>query len=311
MSWDCRTDPMDGDLGLRWGHKVVLGGEPRPKELCFIGLASDEGVRRNQGRLGAADGPDSLRRSLANLPFLPQLRLRDLGDVHPVGEDLEAAQDSFASGVAWAVQKFALPVGLGGGHEITYATYSGLRQARPKDRLGLIYFDAHFDLREDSWRTSGTSIRDILTADSNVQALAVGISPASNTLKLFETADDLGVKFVMDEELLDAELGSFPLSRYGPLRFSPGGIPAWIEEVDCLYVSFDLDVLPAHEAPGVSAPAGWGVPYSQLRKILQPIVRSGKVKALDVAELNPSFDLDGRTSRLAARIIWDVAAWRI
>lgn len=311
MTWECRTDPLDGEMGQRWGHKMVLGGEPRPKEICFIGLASDEGVRRNQGRLGAADGPESLRRALANLPFLPEFRLRDLGDVHPVGEDLEAAQASFAAGITWAVKKFALPIGLGGGHEITYASFDGLRQARPTERIGLIYYDAHFDLREESWRTSGTSIRDILTTDSNVQALAIGISPASNTLKLFRTADDLGVKFLLDEELLDPQLSGYTSSRFGPRRMIPGDIASWIEEVDCLCVSFDLDVLPAHEAPGVSAPAGWGVPYADLRKILQMVVQTGKIKVFDVAELNPSYDLDSRTSRLAARIIWDVATWRI
>jgi formiminoglutamase len=72
---------------------------------------------------------------------------------------------------------------------------------------------------------------------------------------------------------------------------------------DDLYLSIDMDVFPAHEAPGVSALAALGVPAAVLLPVIKTVARSGRLRAVDVAELNPTFDLDNRTARLAARII--------
>ena len=128
--WQGRVDAAEGRLARRW-HEVV-----RPLEAgcapgaAFLGLASDIGVRRNQGRPGAAEGPAALRRALANLPARADLRLYDAGTVTPDGEDLEGAQAEYGRRVAGLLEAGHLPVGLGGGHEIAWAQFP-LRQAAP------------------------------------------------------------------------------------------------------------------------------------------------------------------------------------
>lgn len=293
--WSCRTDPLDGDLGRRWGHFVEFGGRPDKGEIAFLGLASDEGVRRNQGRPGAATGPSALRKAMANLAAGKQKGFRDLGDIQVINQDLEGAQERYAETGALVIDRGALFIGLGGGHEIAFASYRALRLAKPDAQIGMVYFDAHYDLREASQRTSGTPFRDILTMDKRAKALAIGISPFANTQRLRLTAHQLGVETWSD---------------HGVSSRQTGELRSWLEDIDALYVSFDLDVLPAADAPGVSAPAGFGVPYRDLRPFLMFLAESGKLRAFDVAELNPTFDVDGRTARTAARIIGDVVeAW--
>src|SRR6195952_2523446 len=76
-AWTGRVDGTDEET-LRWHQHVqplnVLAGgkfpvlQPDQKGVVFLGFASDEGVRRNKGRTGAAAGPEALRNACANFP---------------------------------------------------------------------------------------------------------------------------------------------------------------------------------------------------------------------------------------------------
>jgi formiminoglutamase len=77
----------------------------------------------------------------------------------------------------------------------------------------------------------------------------------------------------------------------------------FLEQVDVLYLTIDLDVLPASVAPGVSAPAGYGVPLPVISAACKQVAASGKLVHIDVAELNPAFDLDSGTAKVAARLV--------
>jgi arginase family enzyme len=70
---------------------------------------------------------------------------------------------------------------------------------------------------------------------------------------------------------------------------------------DC-FASFDLDVLDAAFAPGVSAtnPCGW-LP-AQADHWMRVLGQNKSVRCLDIMELNPAFDEAGRTARVAAHL---------
>jgi formiminoglutamase len=42
------------------------------------------------------------------------------------------------------------------------------------------------------------------------------------------------------------------------------------------------------------------------KRLLRHIVLSGKVSSVDICEVNPQFDVDYRTSRLAAAFVFDI-----
>ncbi|CAM4116250.1 formimidoylglutamase [Helcobacillus massiliensis] len=290
----------------------------------MLGFRSDEGVRRNAGRTGAADGPRVLRAALSGMALHGPLgdgsvAIVDHGDEVTHGEDLEdgQARQADATGRALSADGNTLTVVLGGGHETAWPSYGGLQQAldagalRPdgadagaagdRPRWGVLNLDAHFDLRRADAPSSGTPFLQIAEAERaqgrDLNYAVVGIAEASNTKVLFDTARDLDVEWMTDEEC--ASVG-----RDGIADF----IESFAEQLDVLYLTIDLDVLPAHTAPGVSAPAAFGVEFALILHAVQVAARTGKLRLLDVVELNPTLDIDGRTAKAAARLITDAAS---
>ncbi|MEX1994658.1 MAG: formimidoylglutamase [Steroidobacteraceae bacterium] len=301
--WHGREDAADGAAARRWHQVVRLRGSDAAA-VALQGFACDAGVARNHGRVGAAAGPAAIRRALANLAAHDIGPVDDLGDVACEGDALEAAQENYAASAAAALSSGSLVIGLGGGHEIAYASYLALSHlleySASRDPVGVINFDAHFDLRGDERATSGTPFRQILehgrARGRDVGYHCLGISRYSNTAALFERARVLGVSWVEDLELradrfaeIERELRAF-LARYPRI-----------------HLTVCLDVLPASVAPGVSAPAALGVDPALVARLVEVVIGSGQVAIADVAELNPRFDLDERTARIAARFVAQIA----
>ena len=308
LPWQGRTDALDGEAGHRWHHVVQPWHAQAAPGVALLGLASDEGVRRNQGRVGAAQGPQALRRMLANLPVHWPLALYDAGDVACLDQQLEAAQREYAARAAQLLDAGQLVLGLGGGHEIAWASYQGLAASRhapsPGQRLAIVNFDAHFDLRPDTQSTSGTGFRQALGhAQSQGWEVAyhcIGLSVTSNTRALFEQARARGASWVHDDALTAATLPQ----RLEELRH-------WLAGFDHVYLTVCLDVLPASVAPGVSAPAARGVPMDVLEPLVGCVAGCGRLRLADIAELCPALDIDQRTARTAARLAWRIVdAWQ-
>src|SRR6185437_6072062 len=126
------------------------------------------GVRRNQGRIGAAEGPDAIRRTLAKLPIHKNnFQLWDAGNILCSDGDLEASQTALSEIVSMLLSKKITPIILGGGHEVAWGHYQGIAKVYPHKNLGIINFDAHFDMRsklEDNKGSSGTPFLQIAEA---------------------------------------------------------------------------------------------------------------------------------------------------
>jgi formiminoglutamase len=313
-AWSGRVDATDGPRGLRW-HQVVRSESDADRPgIALLGFASDAGVSRNHGRPGAAEGPAVLRRALANLAWHggDDARLYDAGTVSCANDALEDAQAAYAGRLAALLRDGHFPIGLGGGHEIAWAAYQGVERALGADprleRLGIINFDAHLDLRRPETPGRGTSGTPFFQIAESRAArglpfryFCLGAAEATNTPALFDRARDLGVTVVRD---VDSTLPDVPQRRHD-----------FIADSSAVYLTFCLDVLPASAAPGVSAPAGLGVPLHRAVELLRDVVATcghgpagGKLLVADVAELNPRHDPDGRSARVAARLVYEMAA---
>ncbi|MDO4777858.1 MAG: formimidoylglutamase [Cardiobacteriaceae bacterium] len=286
--WQGRNDHEEGEGGKRW-HQVMQSYDGTQK-TALLGFACDAGVARNQGRIGAAEGPDALRKMLANLPVLRRVPA-DAGNIVCQGDALEAAQAAYADQVAAMIRAGTLPIGLGGGHEIAFAAGIGLHQALPDARLGIINIDAHLDVRIDARPSSGTPFRQLADAFSYRYA-CLGASRFANTRSLFARAENMGAWVVEDTALLDL-----------PWLEVEAEIRHFINTVDAIYLTLDLDVLPAAVMPAVSAPAAFGLPLPLVEKMVRVVLASGKVRLCDVAEYNPRYDIDGHGARTAARLV--------
>ncbi|MEM7161875.1 MAG: formimidoylglutamase [Bacteroidota bacterium] len=303
--WKGRTDSHIDEDAFRL-HQVVREFDlNRPVKIefdgvvfCLLGFASDEGVVRNKGRKGAAEAPIFIRKQLANLPanFIGKALLFDAGNIDVNENDLEQAQNDLSKAVQIILENGMFPLVLGGGHEIVLGHFNGIDAFLSNSRKSplIINFDAHFDLRPVSnYGSSGTmfvQIADRMIHDSrNFDYLVVGLQTYANTKSLYRTADDLGVNYIHSKDIL--------LTNKIPVL---NKILDHIESHEDIYLTLDFDVLNAANAPGVSAPQPFGMDPEIFLFLVKGILKTGKVRSIDIAEISPRYDDDNRTSKLAA-----------
>lgn len=300
--WQGRTDAEEIGDTRRW-HHVMRAFTPMSRDgVALIGFAVDEGVRRNGGRVGAAQGPHTLRSVLANMPLLEEPALWDAGDISCDGSALEQAQEALATQVADTITQGCTPIVLGGGHEMAWGTFQGIVRAHPdRQRLLVVNIDAHFDLRMAAQANSGTPFRQMAewcaATSRPFEYHVLGISRFGNTRALFDRAESLGVRYCLDEALQSA----------GQVAEAQALLERDLAQCDGVYLTICLDVLPGHVAPGVSAPTALGVPLPTVEALVRQVCASGRLLGADIAELNPAHDEGGRTARTAARLVAGIA----
>lgn len=299
--WQGRDDSAEATNAKRIFQTIQQreAFSPAPSGIGLIGFECDEGVKRNHGRPGAVQAPDTLRRALANMAsHQGHERLVDMGSIYLEGTDLEAAQRALSDAVVECQQSGMRTLVFGGGHETAWAHGHGVLDAFPDARVAIINLDAHLDLRKADQATSGTPFRQLANycdeRGREFQYACFGVSRAANTLALWDEAERLNVTLVEDLHF-----------RRDALSI----LEKVLAQADRVYLTIDLDVLPAGEMPAVSAPAALGIPALDLMPVIERICRSGKLQAADLVEFNPQYDRDGQGEKLAARLAWQIAHW--
>jgi len=312
--WQGRTDSETNYDAFIW-HQCVKIIDLKRNDLAsytgklgfaFIGFCCDEGIRINSGRIGAAMGPKSIRKALSSLPcnFSQEVKLFDVGDILCEDCTLKESQDLLSKAVKKVLSLNLFPIVLGGGHEIAFGNYMGilnyLSQKTQEPNIGIVNFDAHFDLRPyEKSGTSGTMFNQIadLTKAQNIDYsyLCLGIQKHSNTLRLFKTADELGVEYILAKDLTNMD--------YYPILER---VDDFMKDKDHLYVTICSDVFSSAFAPGVSAPQALGLYPDKVLNFLKYILRSKKAISFDIAEVSPRFDFDNTTANLASVMIFTV-----
>lgn len=309
--WQGRVDSEKTTAALRWHQKIEAwdGSSDLDHANVLLGFACDEGVRRNQGRPGARNGPAAIRSALANLAYFQSASAYDAGDVLCDNQNLEQAQTTLAKHVSNILQHSGFPIILGGGHEMAWGSFLGLanylNNIDPQRRIGIINFDAHFDLRNPQPQpSSGTPFRQISEwcddRHKPFHYMALGINQSANTAALFEYAKQKNVRWYTD---VDCTLNR--LDEIGTC------LADFLKHIDDLYLTICLDVFPASVAPGVSAPAAPGVEPVVVIKLIQMLKTLCEKQQViwrlsDIAELNPNYDQDNHTAKLAARLIHEI-----
>lgn len=271
--------------------------------FALLGFCCDEGVRRNLGREGAKEGPAALRQALAKLPVHRQdVEVFDVGNIVCDNGNLEQAQLTLAKTVHALLAKGYTPLLIGGGHEIAWGHYQGIALQYPTQRLGIINFDTHFDMRpvlDNDQGTSGTPFMQIASShEANKRQLdynCIGIQEYGNSSQLFRTAMQYQAHILLADDLQNTHTTQ-----------TDAFIARVVQDNQHLYVSLCLDVFAAAYAPGVSASQAFGLTPWQVVPLLRQLSASGKVASYDIAELAPPYDMDGRTAKLAANFVYEI-----
>jgi formiminoglutamase len=311
--WNGRIDDID-DIDSYRMHQIIkllnlkdlrsLKIDSSKLNICFLGYCCDEGIKRNLGRIGAKEGPDGIRKKFANLPvsFDDKTEIYDGGNLLCLEGNMEEVQEQLGIALEKVLDNHFFPIVLGGSHDVAYGHFNGIfdhlkKQTGERPKIGIINFDAHFDLRPyDKQSSSGTMFSQIADKCSKENQkfdyLCLGIQSSGNTKSLFKKANSLGVKYVFANEFTESNHDSISAK-----------IESFINDNDYIYLTLCCDVFNSASAPGVSALQPLGLNPNHVLKFTKEILNSKKVISFDIAEVSPPLDHDRRTAKLAAIII--------
>src|SRR5262245_49643945 len=287
-----RDDPRLGDVVQHWDGQPCKISARQP---VLIGFPCDEGVRRNQGRPGAAAAPRAIREQLYRLTSwdgagkigvdLASLKLLDLGNIR-VQTSLEQMQEYLGLVVEALLFLKAVPIILGGGHETAFGHYLGYVHAGLK--CGILNIDAHLDLRTyPKGGHSGSPFRQIIEYREwplpPGQYVVFGAQRQSTAKAHYEFIQPMQHRVHWWSENLDfRELILGELDELG----SGGG---------AVMVTVDADAFRQADVPGVSAPNPSGFPGTVWPLLAELAGQNPTVKSLELVEVNPTFDRDNQT----------------
>lgn len=269
-----------------------------PANYALIGFCSDEGVKRNQGRIGTSEGPNAFRKAFGSLPCLfPHERsIFDFGDILVKDGDLSTSLQLLSQALEYLIKQDFRPLVIGGGQELSIAQYNALKMVNPQVDVGVVNFDAHFDMREPlktQMSTSGSSFyeiaQDIHSRAQEFDYTCIGLQSLSNTQDLFEKARKKSVISILAEDI-----------HLGNTQELIQLLDQLITKKRAIYLTIDLDVFSSSYAPGVSAPQPLGLFPWHVIPILKKLTQTGKIVAFDICELNPRHDLEELTAKLSA-----------
>ncbi len=264
----------------------------------LIGFPCDLGVVRNGGRPGAAKAPEHIRNWLMKMTPHAQhfkqhtallKRVSDGGNlVH--SKDLEKNQSLLGEAVARQIRSETVPIIIGGGHETSYGHFLGYVQADMD--VAIVNIDAHTDVRplKDGKAHSGSPFRQALKHSSgHCSSYSVfGLNPQTVARDHLEYITFREGTAMFTEETTEGRVQAH-LDK---------------EQEEHIMVTMDMDAVVQSAAPGVSAPSPCGMMPDLWLKLAFHFGKHPAVKSFDLCEVNPDYDRDDQTVRLAAMTIW-------
>lgn len=262
-------------------------------EIVILACPQDEGVKRNGGRTGAALAPEAIRAQFYKLTnFEIGAKIFDLGDTI-IQPSLEATHDAHTRIARQILEDGKTIIILGGGNDVSYADGRAMSEIFGANDWIALNIDAHFDVRGDALRNSGTPYRQLLEenliAPQNFHEIAW--QAHGNSPVYFEYLKSKGVNLLSLEEFRDSDLEIQDLisKNCSPLAARRS-----------LFFGFDVDAVRASDAPGVSAASPIGLTAEEFVGLAKLAGENERTKIIEFTEMNPNYDIDNRTAKLVA-----------
>ena len=248
---------------------------------------------RDRGNLRVADRDE--RDEVANV--------RGANQAHHADEIIRVAEE-LAQVVAEITKRDAIPVVLGGDHSIGLGTIAGL--ARAGHRPGVIWVDAHGDINTPQTTPSGN-------VHGMPFAVALGLAEDPFPVALRGTTDGRHGVLLAIRDVDAGEKANIRRSGVTPITMSDvdrlgmhaamGTAIAVASQGDGIHLSLDMDAIDPDEAPGVGTPVRGGLTYREAQLAMEMLAASGKLRSIEVCEVNPILDRENRTATLAVELI--------
>lgn len=288
-----RGDPNDPRLG-----EIVSSANDdyESADIVILGCPQDEGVRRNNGRAGAADAPDAIRAQFYKLtPFNIKKKILDLGNVIIDGS-LEETHDRHFEVVTQVLRDGKRIIVLGGGNDISYPDGVAMAEVFGPEWWIAVNIDSHLDVRIADQRNSGTAYRQLLEEKHLLPTYfyEVGYQTHLCSPVYYEYIRDLEVNRISLELLRSREEPDLELKENIRQKFI--GHSSSLNT----FFGFDMDAVRSADAPATSASSPLGLRAGEFITLVKYAASLANTKIIEFSEVNPNFDIDNRTTKLVA-----------
>ena len=220
-----------------------------------------------------------------------------------------------AGAVATSVAAGRFPLVLGSDHSLSLGSIRGAARAR---KVGLLWVDAHADFNTDKTTPSGNIHGMPLSAlcglgDTRLTRLweeePVAVDP--RRVAVIGARDlDPGEKANLHEAGVMV-MGMEQIDRLGMTAAVEKAMARVSQDVDGLYLSFDMDALDPRHAPGVGTPVAAGLTQREGHLVCELIGETGRLIGMDIVEVNPILDVQNQTASLAVEFVLSALGKRI
>lgn len=216
------------------------------------------------------------------------------------------------------------PVVLSGDHSTAGATIAGLKMARPKSKLGVIWIDAHSDLHTPyttpSGNMHGTPLATAI-AEDNLDCKVHDVD--ENTVKMWNNLKHIGkispkvlpedIVFISlrdyekEEEHLIKKYGMKVITTNEVRRKGPENISRsvfrYLSDCEYIYVSFDVDSLDSSISKGTGTPVSNGLREREAEDLISKFMQHRKICCFEITEVNPTLDRENLMAEIAFNIL--------
>lgn len=273
---DPHTDTVD------WENiDVTLLGVPLSRSSISASAASETPLAMRQA--WKAFNPYNLDEDVD----LTALNVVDLGDVKEHVTDIGQSHDAITQAMAAmrTHHPHTFPLAIGGDHSITAMLVKGWKKAHPRECIGILQLDTHFDLRslDDNGPSNGTPIRNLIESGvvEGRNVWNIGLHGFFNAKSLKAYADRAGVNYMTMRKARQSGIESAIKHALADLK----------DRVDTIYLTVDMDVLDIAYGPGVPATTPGGMRTDELFAAVFIAGCDMRVKAMDIVCLDPVKDV--------------------
>ena len=230
--------------------------------------------------------------------------------------------------VATAVEKTLksglFPLVLAGDHSTAGGTIAGIKMAKPKNRLGVIWIDAHADMHTPYTTPSGNMHGMPLAAALDFDNLENQVhAPDATTVDIWEKIKNLGKirPKIQPEDIVFIALRDYEkeeeylIKKHG-IKIIPvqevrkKGVESVVRSTllhlsncDDIYVSFDVDSLDSSISRGTGTPVSNGLKEREAEDLLATFMQNHKICCFEVTEVNPTLDKENLMAEIAFNVL--------
>ena len=292
-----------------------------PRKIRVIGVPLDLG----QSRRGVDMGPSAMRvagleAKLEALGYevedggnVPVAMLETESEGDPSAKYLEEITETCAAQAELVIKTLEdgkIPLTLGGDHSIAAGTVSGVAEfyRRKKQRIGLLWIDAHSDINtpdtSPSGNVHGMPLGAIMGLFHSTLSDMYDFSPKVRP----ENCALVGIRDV--DEYERANIRRAGVHVFTMRDIDERGMRAVMEEALRLvgrgtvgyHVSLDLDWIDPEDAPGVGTPVWGGATYREGHLAMEILADHGRMLSFELVEVNPVLDERNQTAELAVEL---------